>query len=125
MSRASVDFGRGPLADLRVIELGSLIAGPFCGQLLGDLGAQVIKVEPPGQGDPMREWGREKAMAIPCGGRWSGETRVPSPSICVKARVSTAARLVGKADIVLENFRPGTMEKWGCGYPASPPSIRV
>lgn len=48
----------GPLADLRVIELGQLIAGPFCGQLLGDMGAEVIKVEPPGKGDPMRVWGR-------------------------------------------------------------------
>jgi len=51
----------GPLAGLRVIELGTLLAGPFCGQLLGDFGAEVIKVEPPGQGDPMRVWGREKA----------------------------------------------------------------
>ena len=49
----------GPLADLRVIELGTLIAGPFCGQLMGDFGAEVIKVEAPGQGDPMRQWARE------------------------------------------------------------------
>ena len=51
----------GPLHDLRVIEMGQLLAGPFCGQLLADFGADVIKIEPPGQGDPMREWGREKA----------------------------------------------------------------
>ena len=51
----------GPLAGLRVLELGTLLAGPFCGQLLGDFGAEVIKIEPPGQGDPMRVWGREKA----------------------------------------------------------------
>lgn len=51
----------GPLSDLRVIELGTLLAAPFCGQLLGDLGAEVIKIEPPGAGDPMRLWGREKA----------------------------------------------------------------
>ncbi len=57
----SPSFGNGPLSDLRVIELGTLLAGPFCGQLLGDMGAEVIKVEPPGQGDPMRVWGREKA----------------------------------------------------------------
>ena len=50
----------GPLDGLRVIELGTLLAGPFCGQLLGDFGAEVIKIEPPGQGDPMRVWGREK-----------------------------------------------------------------
>ena len=53
-------FRNGPLSDLRVIEMGTLLAGPFCGQLLGDLGAEVIKVEPPGQGDPMRAWGRQK-----------------------------------------------------------------
>ena len=50
-----------PLSDLRVLEMGQLLAGPFCGQLLADFGADVIKVEPPGVGDPMREWGREKS----------------------------------------------------------------
>ncbi len=58
MSEPDQPVAAGPLADLRVIELGQLIAGPFCGQLLGDLGAEVIKIEPPGVGDPMREWGR-------------------------------------------------------------------
>src|SRR5512135_3863209 len=53
-----------PLADLRVTELGQLLAGPFCGQLLGDFGAEVIKVEEPGQGDPMRQWGREKPHGL-------------------------------------------------------------
>ena len=48
----------GALSDLRVVEMGQLLAGPFCGQLLADFGADVIKIEPPGQGDPMREWGR-------------------------------------------------------------------
>ncbi len=52
---------RGPLSDLRLIEMGTLLAGPFCGQLMGDFGAEVIKVEAPGQGDPMRDWGQEKA----------------------------------------------------------------
>ena len=56
--------GTGPLAGLRLIEMGTLLAGPFCGQLMGDFGAEVIKVEPPGQGDPMREWGREKAHGM-------------------------------------------------------------
>ena len=53
-------FSNGPLSDLRVIEMGTLLAGPFCGQILGDMGAEVIKVEPPNQGDPMRVWGRQK-----------------------------------------------------------------
>ena len=57
----SAGFHNGPLGDLRVLELGTLLAGPFCGQLLGDMGAEVIKIEPPGQGDPMRNWGRQKA----------------------------------------------------------------
>jgi len=56
-----VKGNRGPLSNLRVIEMGTLLAGPFCGQLLGDFGAEVIKIEPPNQGDPMRVWGREKA----------------------------------------------------------------
>ena len=56
----SVAEATGPLKGLRVIELGVLLAGPFCGQLLGDLGAEVIKVEPPGQPDPLREWGQAK-----------------------------------------------------------------
>ena len=55
---ADPKFKHGPLSDLRVIEMGTLLAGPFCGQLLGDMGAEVIKIEPPGQGDPLRVWGR-------------------------------------------------------------------
>jgi formyl-CoA transferase len=55
------NFANGPLSDLRVLELGTLLAGPICGQLLGDMGAEVIKIEPPGQGDPLRVWGRETA----------------------------------------------------------------
>src|SRR5215475_3023097 len=54
---AQVPSNPGALSDLRVLELGTLIAGPFCGQLLGDMGAEVIKIEAPGQGDPMRHWG--------------------------------------------------------------------
>src|SRR3954470_8645512 len=59
-SRALADRPTKPLSDIRVIEMGQLLAGPFCGQLLADFGAEVIKIEPPGKGDPMREWGREK-----------------------------------------------------------------
>jgi crotonobetainyl-CoA:carnitine CoA-transferase CaiB-like acyl-CoA transferase len=106
----------GPLTDLRVIELGQLIAGPFCGQIFADMGADVIKVEPPGQGDPLREWGRE---GFPLW--WSVVSRGKR---CITANLREAAgqdivrQLVSQADFLLENFRPGTLEKWGLGYTA-------
>ncbi|MBK8199607.1 MAG: CoA transferase [Acidobacteria bacterium] len=106
----------GPLTDLRVIELGQLIAGPFCGQLFADMGADVIKVEPPGQGDPLRDWGRE---GFPLW--WSVVARGKR---CITANLREAAgqdivrRLVAEADFLVENFRPGTLEKWGLGYEA-------
>jgi formyl-CoA transferase len=107
----------GPLADLRVLELGTLLAGPFCGQLLGDLGADVIKIEPPGQGDPMRNWGRQKP----------GEPSLWWPVIARNKRAVTLdlrqaegqallRELVAKADVLVENFRPGTLEKWHLGW---------
>ena len=105
---------RGPLSDLRVIELGQLIAGPFCGQMFADMGADVIKVEPPGQGDPLRDWGRE---GFPLW--WSVCARGKR---CVTLNLREAEgqdvlkRLVAEADFLIENFRPGTLEKWGLGY---------
>jgi formyl-CoA transferase len=110
-------FANGPLSDLRVIELGTLLAGPFCGQLLGDMGAEVIKVEPPGQGDPLRVWGQEKA-----GGKslWWPVVARNKKAITLDLRQAEGQKvlheLVAKADFLLENFRPGTLEKWGCGY---------
>jgi formyl-CoA transferase len=110
-------FANGPLSDLRVVELGTLLAGPFCGQLLGDMGAEVIKVEPPGQGDPLRVWGQEKA-----GGKslWWPVVARNKKSITLDLRQAEGQKvlheLVAKADFLLENFRPGTLEKWGCGY---------
>ena len=98
---------------LRVLELGQLIAGPFCGQLLADLGAEVIKIELPGRGDPMREWGKGEPVWWPV---------IARNKKCITLDVRTEqgrtiiGELVEKADIVLENFRPGTMEKWGLGY---------
>jgi succinyl-CoA---D-citramalate CoA-transferase len=68
-----------PLEGVRVVEMGSLLAGPFCGQLLADFGAEVIKVEPPGKGDPMREWAATARTVTLCGGRSSHATRSPSP----------------------------------------------
>ena len=110
-------FGNGPLSDLRVIELGTLLAGPFCGQLLGDMGAEVIKVEPPGQGDPMRVWGREKAHGKSL---WWPVVARNKKAVTLDLRVAEGQailkELVQKADFLLENFRPGTMEKWGLGW---------
>jgi formyl-CoA transferase len=107
----------GPLAGLRVLELGTLLAGPFCGQLLGDFGAEVIKIEPPNQGDPMRVWGREKA-----GGRslWWPVVARNKKAITLDLRQAEGQallkELVKQSDFLLENFRPGTMEKWGLGW---------
>ena len=110
-------FKPGPLAGLRVLELGTLLAGPFCGQLLGDFGAEVIKIEPPNQGDPMRVWGREKA-----GGKslWWPVVARNKKAITLDLRQAEGQallkELVKKSDFLLENFRPGTMEKWGLGW---------
>ena len=100
----------GPLADLLVVEMGQLIAGPFCGQLLGDMGAKVVKIEPPGKGDPMREWGQ----GLPV---WWEVIARNKKSVSINLREAEgqdlARRLIARADILIENFRPGTLEKWG------------
>jgi formyl-CoA transferase len=105
------------LGDLRVLELGTLLAGPFCGQLLGDLGAEVIKIEPPEQGDPMRNWGRERAQGKSL---WWPVVARNKKSITLDLRRTEGQQLLrdlaAKADFLIENFRPGTLEKWGCGY---------
>ena len=105
---------KGPLTDIRLIELGQLIAGPFCGQLMADMGADVIKVEPPGKGDPMRVWGRGEYPLW-----WSvcaRNKRVVTANLREPEGQELARKLIASADMVLENFRPGTMERWGLGY---------
>lgn len=101
----------GALSDITVVELGQLIAGPFCGQLLGDMGADVIKVEPPGTGDPMREWGQGEVKV-----QWEVIAR-NKRSVTANMRLPEGQALVRElirhADVVIENFKPGTMEKWG------------
>ena len=110
-------FKNGPLTDLRVLELGTLLAGPFCGQLLGDLGAEIIKIEPPNQGDPMRVWGRqtegEPSLWWPVVGR---NKKAITLDLRQAAGQEVIRELVRKADFLLENFRPGTLEKWGLGW---------
>jgi formyl-CoA transferase/succinyl-CoA--D-citramalate CoA-transferase len=106
----------GPLAGVRVLELGSFIAGPFAGQLLGDYGADVIKVESPGEGDPMRRWGVTRdgdSLWWPTIGR-------NKRSVVLDLRQDTgrdlARRLASRCDVVLENFRPGVLDKLGLDY---------
>lgn len=106
----------GPLADVRVIELGQLIAGPFCGQLLADFGADVLKVEEPARGDPMRAWG------VLMNGKSLSWNVIARGKRCITADLRSPEgrgfilELVRHADVVVENFRPGTMEKFGLGY---------
>jgi len=107
----------GPLSDLRVIEMGQLLAGPFCGQMLADFGAEVIKIEAPGVGDPMRQWGREKPHGKSL---WWPVVARNKKSITLNLRTPEGQELVRElvkdADILIENFRPGTMERWNLSY---------
>ncbi|BCQ10041.1 CoA transferase [Mycobacterium heckeshornense] len=107
----------GALDGIRVLELGTLIAGPFAGRLLGDMGAEVIKVEPPGAPDPLRTWGQAELD----GHRffWTVHAR-NKKAVTLDLRKDRGRELfldlVDKSDIVVENFRPGTLEKWDLGY---------
>lgn len=100
----------GPLSDIRVVELGQLIAGPFCAQLFGDLGATVVKIEPPKTGDPMRQWGAGDPPV------WWEVIARNKRSVAADLRTpegqEIARRLIAGADVLVENFRPGTLEKW-------------
>jgi formyl-CoA transferase len=105
----------GPLQHIRVLELGSLIAGPFAGQLLGDYGAEVIKVEPP-SGDPMRRWGVVRQGE----GLWWTSIARNKKSVVLDLHspdgAAAARRLAMTADIIIENFRPGQLKQWKLGY---------
>lgn len=108
----------GVLDGIRVLELGQLIAGPFVGKMLGEFGAEVIKVEPPETGDPLREWRlRHEGTSV----WWQVQSR-NKKSICIDLRMEAGRdlikRLARECDVLIENFRPGTMEKWGLGWEA-------
>ncbi len=106
-------MAQGALAGLRLIEMGQLIAGPFCGQLMGDHGAEVIKIEPPKVGDAMRSWGQGIPLWFSVVGR---NKKSITLNLREKEGQEIVKKLVAKSDFLLENFRPGTMEKWGLGY---------
>nr|MBA3507999.1 CoA transferase [Betaproteobacteria bacterium] len=105
-----------PLAGLKVLELGALIAGPFCAKVLAEFGAEVVKLEPPGLGDPLRKWRYVKDGTSLW---WHVQSR-NKRSVAVDLRTpdgqAIARALMERADIVVENFRPGTLEEWGLGY---------
>jgi formyl-CoA transferase len=107
-----------PLAGLKVLELGQLIAGPFAGKILAEFGAEVIKIESPDGGDPLRQWRLlHKGTSL----WWYVQAR-NKKSVTANLRVAEGQEIVRRlardADIVIENFRPGTLEKWGLGYDA-------
>ncbi|SIN59795.1 formyl-CoA transferase [Parasphingorhabdus marina DSM 22363] len=106
-------MAQGALSGLRLIEMGQLIAGPFCGQLMGDHGAEVIKIEPPKVGDAMRSWGQGIPLWFSVVGR---NKKSITLNLREKEGQDIVRRLAEKSDFLLENFRPGTMEKWGLGY---------
>ncbi|MGB8652153.1 MAG: CaiB/BaiF CoA-transferase family protein [Mycobacteriales bacterium] len=107
---------QGPLLGLRVLELGNFIAGPFAGQLLGDYGADVVKVEPPGTGDPMRHWG----VTVDGDSLWWPTIGRNKRSVVADLRTEEGRRLVqriaAEVDVVVENFRPGRLADWGLDY---------
>ncbi|MGZ5035477.1 MAG: CaiB/BaiF CoA transferase family protein [Usitatibacter sp.] len=108
----------GPLEGLKVVEMGTLIAGPYCARLLAEFGAEVVKIEAPGEGDPLRKWRKlHEGNSL----WWYAQAR-NKKSVALNLRdpegQAVVRALARNADIVVENFRPGTLEKWGLGYEA-------
>ncbi|WP_343650358.1 CaiB/BaiF CoA-transferase family protein [Herbaspirillum sp.] len=106
----------GPLAGIKVLELGTLIAGPFCSRMLAEFGAEVIKVEAPGNGDPLRQW---RVLKDGTSLWWSVQAR-NKKSITLNMKDERAQEIARKlaleADVIIENYRPGVLEKWKLGY---------
>jgi formyl-CoA transferase len=107
---------QGALSGLRVVEMGQLIAGPFCGKTLGEFGADVVKIETPGAGDPLRNW---RMLQDGTSVWWQVQSR-NKRSVALDLRSAEgqdiARRLIAEADVLVENFRPGTLERWGMGW---------
>ena len=122
---------KGPLSGVKVVELGTLIAGPFCARMLAEFGAEVIKIEAPEGGDQIRQWRKMYPSSFDKSSGGSGQATATSLWWYVQARNKKSVtvnlrapegqeivrRLAGEADIVIENFRPGALEKWNIGWP--------
>lgn len=116
MTASAAPVPPAALAGVRVVEMGQLIAGPFAGKMLGEFGADVIKIEPPGSGDPLRKW---RMLKDGTSVWWQVQSR-NKRSIALDLRAAegqdVARRLIAGADVLIENFRPGTLEGWGLGW---------
>lgn len=115
-AQTSSNNTRRPLDGLRVLELGQLIAGPFATKLLAEFGAEVVKIEPPETGDPLRKWRRlHKGTSV----WWASQSR-NKKSVTLDLHSSEGQAVIRQAvkdfDVIVENFRPGTLEKWGLGF---------
>ncbi len=112
----SLSLTPGALQGLKVVEMGQLIAGPFAGKTLGEFGADVVKIEAPGSGDPLRSW---RLMLDGTSVWWQVQSR-NKRSVALDLRSTEgqdiARQLIAQADILIENFKPGTLEKWGMSY---------
>ncbi|NNF80951.1 MAG: CoA transferase, partial [Rhizobiales bacterium] len=118
MSENHAEPVRGPLSGLRVLELGHFVAAPFCTRILGDLGAEIIKVESPGKGDPVRSWGKMvdgKSLWWSVHGR---NKKSVTLNMKTPAGLDVAKQLIANCDAVVENFRPGQLARWGLGAEA-------
>ena len=115
MQTSQTTSAGGPLCGIKVLELGQLIAGPFAAKTLGDFGADVVKIEPPGVGDPLRKW---RLLRDGTSVWWQVQSR-NKRSVALDLKAPAAQEIVRKlateADVLIENFRPGAMEGWGLG----------
>jgi crotonobetainyl-CoA:carnitine CoA-transferase CaiB-like acyl-CoA transferase len=107
---------KGPLSGINVVELGSAIASPLCSALLGDMGAEVVKVEPPGRGDDARRWGEKVGGESPYFLQYNRNKRSVTLDIRKEAGRKALLRLIKRSDVLVENFRPGTMKRLSLSY---------
>ncbi|WP_280189043.1 CaiB/BaiF CoA transferase family protein [Delftia sp. PS-11] len=113
MTQQTMQPAPGALAGVRVVEMGQLIAGPFCGKTLGEFGADVVKIEAPGAGDPLRNWRMIKNGTSVWWQVQSRNKRSVALDLRQQEGQDIARRLIAEADVLVENFRPGTLEGWG------------